>query len=360
MTGGGAERVFTHLLRHLDRRRFSLCLALLDKQGPFLEALPPDVEVIDLKVKRARYSFKAIIRTVRQQRPDVVFSTIGHMNMTLMLCKPFLPRGIHYIARETLVPGVYMKHFGAPWYYGHLYRLLYPRFDAIVCQSRDMQQDMVATFTIPLEKTVLLHNPVDVQAIREQAAASPPPLSDARRNLLAMGRLVPRKGFDLLLRAVQKLDDPECHLTLLGEGKCRSELEELAQELGIEKRVTFAGFQQNPAPYLAGADVFVLSSLYEGFPNVVLEAMACGTPVAAFACPGGLNELVIPGENGCLAAVRDVSGLAACIRRLLAAPLSGEAVRESVATRFGLEAIVQGYEKLFTTVCGEEDGNPGV
>lgn len=348
MSGGGAERVFSLLLRRLDRSRFAPALALLDKSGPFLKDIEAlgDVDILDLKVKRARYSLPAIAAAVRQMRPDAVVATIGHMNLALMLAKPLLPRATRLIARETVVPSIAMAQGRMPRFFQLLYRALYPRFDAVVCQSRDMREDLVDNFGVPPQRAVLLHNPVDMETVSRQAGAYRPPFDAATKHVVAMGRLVQRKGFDLLLQAFQLLGVPSCQLHILGQGEERQALERQALELGVASRVHFVGFQENPAPWLAGADVFALSSHFEGFPNAVLEAMACGTPVAAFACPGGLNELVLPGENGCLAPVGDVQGLAECLDSLLQTPLDKETVRQSVASRYALADIVRSYEDL--------------
>ena len=170
---------------------------------------------------------------------------------------------------------------------------------------------------------------------------------------MAAGKLKPQKGFDLLLEAMSLLPD-EYALTVLGEGPDRAALEARAQALGLAPgpgrdmggRVTFAGFAANPYPAMAGADMFVLSSRFEGFPNVVLEAMACGTPVAAFACPGGLDEIVLPGVNGLLAAPGDPAALARAIRDLAASPTDPDTVRASVADRFGVADMVARYADL--------------
>jgi len=350
MAGGGSERVFAHLLGHLDRQRFAPSLALLSRQGPFLASIPEDVEVVDLGARRARYAMRPLVSLVRRLRPDIVFSTLGHMNLAVMLCKPIMPRRTRFIARESIVPSVELAHGQAPFFFPFLYRRLYPLFDRVVCQSLDMQNDLTETLGVPRERTVLIHNPVDLVRIEESLAGAVCPLPTGVLNVVAMGRLDSQKGFDMLLRAFSLLQGADCRLTILGEGPERERLEAMTRELGIAGRVTFAGFQVEPHPYLAHADVFVLSSRYEGFPNVVLEAMACGTPVAAFACPGGLNELVQPGVNGCLAPVGDVGALAACIAQLLESGPCRKAVHESVATRFALPRIVREYEAVFEAV----------
>lgn len=359
MAGGGSERVFAHILKHVDRERFAPVLALLEKKGPFLAEIPEDVDVIDLDAKRARYALPRVVRCVRSLRPDVVFSTMGYMNLSVMLCRPFLPRKVRLIARESNSPTAERATGNSPRYYPWLYRRLYRYFDAIVCQSQEMCDDLVQGYAVPAAKTVVINNPVDVERIAAQcdaASQQPSPLVETGRvRLVTMGRLVPQKGFDLLFKALALLvaDWVDVQLTLLGEGRDEGMLRNLAQELGVADRVTFAGFQGAPVPYMAHADMYVLSSRYEGFPNAVLEALACGTPVAAFACPGGLNEIVRPGLNGCLARPEDPADLARCIKDVWRATFDKEAMRADMAARYALPVMVQRYEALFAAVAGE-------
>jgi glycosyltransferase involved in cell wall biosynthesis len=158
-----------------------------------------------------------------------------------------------------------------------------------------------------------------------------------------------QKGFDLLLPAFAKLAEasPGAHLTLVGSGPDEAALLRQRDELGLRERVTFRGFVENPHPLMRAADLYVLSSRYEGFPNVALEALACGTPVVAAACPG-VAGLVIPDLNGWLAPNEDVAGLAQAL--LLAVrtrgQLAAEVIRDSVRTRFATSLITQRYEQV--------------
>lgn len=307
LRGGGAERVIVTLLRHLDRTRFRLTLAVADmREAVYRDDVPEDVEVIDLQCSRVRYALPKIVGLIWKRRPDVVFSTLGHLNLALSMIRLLLPNGVRYIARESSIVSENIRGYRRPSIWRWAYRRFYGRFDAVVCQSHAMRNDLVDNFSLPAKKMRVIHNPVDIERIhrlaKEPLAASFESaggvVGDAPLRLLAAGRLSHVKGFDLLIEALALCDDPHLQLTILGEGPLRSELEGLAREHGVAEQVHFAGFQKNPYPFFASADVFVLSSRFEGFPNVVLEAMACGTPVIATPAPGGVRE-ILDGVVGC-------------------------------------------------------------
>jgi glycosyltransferase involved in cell wall biosynthesis len=161
---------------------------------------------------------------------------------------------------------------------------------------------------VPAEKTIVIHNPVDVARVRRLSAQPITPDRDGAWwdhdgfiRLVAMGRLEYQKGFDLLIHAVALCNNPRLRLRILGEGPLRSELEALARERGVASQVHLEGFQVNPYPILQRAHAFVLSSRFEGLPNVILEALACGTPVIATPAPGGVRETLL-GRPGCVIA----------------------------------------------------------
>jgi len=333
------------VLGALDRQRFEPSLAVGRPGGHFEDQVPPDVPVFDLGARRARGMILPLARLVRRTRPNVVFSSLGYLNMLVMLARPLMPRSTSFVGRETNIPSLNLARSGFPRLLPVLYRRLYPRFDAVVCQSMDMRRDMVERFGLPEEKARVIHNPVDVERVARLAGQGDPPSMPGRVKLAAAGKLKPQKGFDLLLDAMALLPG-EYGLTILGEGPDEASLKARAESLGLGPRVSFAGFAANPFPAMARADVFVLSSRFEGFPNVVLEAMACGTPVAAFACPGGLDEIVEPGVNGELADLGDPAALAGAVRRLAESPPDAKAVAASVAGRFGVSDIVSRYQDL--------------
>jgi glycosyltransferase involved in cell wall biosynthesis len=320
LDGGGAERVVTTLLRHLDRSAFRPALAVVDtRNAVFLEDIPADVELVDLACRRVRYALPRIVRCVRAMRPDVVLSTLGHLNLALAIARPLLPAGVRLIGRETIVLSEGLAAYSAPRLWAHAYRRLYRRLDHVVCQSGDMYADLVEHFGVPRERASVIHNPVDVARIRARAAEPAGAGAEGDRHaavrLVSAGRLVPQKGFDLLIEAIALNGDRDIEVAILGEGPLESELRELARARGVAGQFRFLGFQRNPYPLFAAADALVLCSRFEGFSNVALEALACGTPVVATPAPGGTRELLSSIPECELAEAVSAPALASAIAR---------------------------------------------
>ena len=352
LAGGGAERVVLTLLGHLDRSRFAPELAAATLSGPYAGQVPADVPAHDLGSARARGAVLRLAGLVRRSRPDVLFSTLGHLNLLAMLARPLYGRpGPALVARETNIPSLNLGQSPYPGLFRLLYRRLYPRFDRVVCQSRDMQADLVDNFGLPADRARVIHNPVDAEAVAARAAEGGADLPAGFVNLVAAGKLLRQKGFDLLLTALALLPAERFRLTVLGQGPLRESLEEQARRQGLAGRAVFAGFAANPYPWLAGADLFVLSSRYEGLPNVVLEALTLGTPCVAFRCPGGLAEIVREGVNGFLAEPGNPADLARAIRQAADADLDRAAVA-ATAEPFRVERIVREYEALLEEAAG--------
>lgn len=355
LCGGGAERVFIHIMNNLSRERFSMQLALLQTGGQFMDSLHPDIEIHDLKTNIAG-SFLKVPRCINRVNPDIVFSTICYMNMVVGFSRRFARKpDIFFCARESGMPSVRVKVTRSVWNAAWLYRRSYPHIDRIVCQSDEMRDDVHARYGVPLERIATINNPVDIEGIGRSAAAEEPRgfLSD-RVNIVTAGRMKPVKGFDMLLEAMKRTSNPRLHLHLLGEGGLEGDLKRLAKSLGIEDRVTFHGFVQNPYTYMRAADLFVMSSIYEGFPNAMLEALSLGCPALAFDCPGGIKQLIEPGINGNIVPFGDVDGLAREMDGGKYLELDRGRIAERIAGRYGMAKIIGEYEELLDSGAARE------
>jgi glycosyltransferase involved in cell wall biosynthesis len=354
LRGGGAERFFSILLRHLDRTSFEPHLALLRAEGEYLRDLPDDVVVHDLECSRARYAPPGLLRLIWKLRPQAVLSTSPQTNMALTLSAPFLPHGTRVLLSESNMPSAELEDGVAhPRLWAWLYRHLYKRADKVVCLCDAMMDDLALHFNVPREKLTRIYYPVDLERVRELADSQGNPFAGPGPHLAAAGRLCRQKGFDLLLAAMSRVRAhlPQASLTILGQGPLLAELTRQAKNLGLTDAVRLLGFQQNPWPYIKHADVFVLSSRYEGLPNVLLEALALGTPIVATDCPSAIRELHAMHPEIVMVPPEDPEALAQGILARWKTQFENAVPRPSGSTvdglsEFSLPQVVGEYSKL--------------
>ena len=348
LRGGGAERVVTILLRHLDPNLFEINFVLVIKDGQLINELPENTKVYEIKVSRTVMAIPDLIFLIHSLEPDIVFSTLTNLivGAIALLSGILFSNKIKFIAREYLLPSLLHKEGNYYWITQIAYKLLYPVFDCIICQSMDMKKDLTVNFGVKHDVITIINNPVDIKRINELSKTSHAIFYDKGIHLVAAGRLVYQKGFDLLILTISKLPD-NFTLTILGSGKEKTNLINLSERQGVRDRVFFAGFKPNPYPYFAQADIFVLSSRYEGFPNVLLEALSCGTPAVAFDCPGGINEIIQDGKNGFLAKSENVIDLAKKIELCAKFNFNSNFIKDSIAAKYSIEKILPRYNELF-------------
>lgn len=362
--GGGAERVMLNVLRHLDRSRFSPLLVLLVEKGPLLSDLPMDIRILTIRKDGNGFLLKLLdsyklAKLLDEERPDILISFMWYTNAITLLARFLGKIRIRTIISERTSTVSY-EDFLSNFIRGVVIRFLYPFADTIIAPSYGIKRKLVNDSGISKEKVIVIHNPVDIRTIRVKAEEGLEHTwyQGGKNTLIAVGRLGREKGFAYLLRTVSLLSSEgiDCKLVILGEGKERENLLGLAKKLGIEEKVCLAGFQSNPYKYLSRSTIFVLSSLYEGFPNVLLEAMALGVPSIATRCQTGPEEIVTDGIDGLLVPPADEKALADAVRRLLLdedlRKRLGEA-GEKRAEDFSSDKIVKEYEALIEGICAE-------
>jgi glycosyltransferase involved in cell wall biosynthesis len=347
LEGGGSERVVSILLKYLDKSKFDLTLALVKKKGVFLEDIPMEVKVIDLDSSRTRNAIIKIVKTIRAEKPDIVFSTLGHLNLILASIRVFFSRTIVFIARESSMVSLHNKNEVYPFLFDILFRTVYHNFDKIICQSMYMRDDLLKNYRIPKKKISVINNPVDSRRINESILDDYNLFNDSKINFITVGRMSLEKGFEDVIKAFSYVKSPNIHLTMIGEGILRPSLERLSLDLDLSNKITFLGFQKNPYKYMSKAKCLVLTSHYEGFPNVVLEANACGIPVIAFNSPGGVSEIIDNGKNGWLIENRSLTDLAKKIEETASQNFEKDQIKNYIEQRFGVTKILRQYQELF-------------
>ncbi|SHI70158.1 Glycosyltransferase involved in cell wall bisynthesis [Algibacter luteus] len=301
--GGGGERVISILLNNIDREKYSPSLVILKESGSnaFLKDLKKDISIHFLGIKtRIKISFPLVIfkliQLSKKEQPDILFFGSGQINALLSPFIPLFPKHIKFIARESNLPSLFEKYFVIKF----LYKKCYVNYDSVIVQSDDMLNDLNLNFHIPQTKLIKINNPVDVLHIEKKLLEKPHTHEKAQDNfnILVAGRLTYQKGFDLLIEELAKLKNIAYKLTILGDGEEKENLIALLNKYNLTNKICFKGAVDNPYTFMKAADLFILSSRFEGFPNVVLESLVCGTPVLANNCLGGINEIIKPGING--------------------------------------------------------------
>ena len=319
LEGGGAERAFVDLANQFVDLGNRVDLVLVRAKGPYLCEVRPEVRVVDLQGSRTTLAVLKLFRYLRENRPDAIISCLETANMTSMIA--CMAAGCSKIATLTQrsMPSKSYPHQN-PLTQRLLFvilRLIYARARLIISNSHAASDDLWKEFGIPLANLAVIHNAIDMVRIERLAIEDPKhpwTILSAKPLLLSVGSLRPLKGFSNLLRAfaiVRKSVD--CNLVVLGEGTERNRLEALAQETGIVDSVQFLGFDANPFRWMSKAAILISSSITESCPNVIQQALACGTPIVATDCPGGTSEILEGGKWGRLVPVASPQAMADAI-----------------------------------------------
>ncbi|MBN2406731.1 MAG: glycosyltransferase [Elusimicrobia bacterium] len=354
---GGAQRAFINILRYIDRDMFEVGLALVKKAGELTELLPEDIAVYDMNCQAARYALFRTAGIIRKFSPDIVFSTLSYINELVYLSRKLVRNPPPAVMRCANFESI---NLGTESFLTRmLMKKAYGSADRVIALTRTMREDLSDSFGIDGGKISVISNMVDSAAVGKDAEEDvEEDLFRHRREVpyvIGAGSLTRQKGFDYLLKGfAQYRKEKEMKLIIIGEGEMRDELVKLASILKIENDLYMPGQKANPYKYIAKCDVFVLSSLWEGFPNVLLEAMACGVPVISTSCQSGPSEIITSGLNGILVPAEDADSIAHALKRVVEDfEYRNELARNAKETVSGYspDIIIREYEKIFKEVA---------
>jgi glycosyltransferase involved in cell wall biosynthesis len=322
-------------------------VVLVSRTGDYLADLDAGIAVVDLGSSRVATAVTRLAAYLRRRRPRALLAMQEHLSVAAVVSRTLARTTTRVVAREaqtvTAVSGEADGVTGRA--IAVAARLCLPRASAVIAPSEGVARNLVRRVGVDLQAVTVIPNPIDLERVFTLAAEGVPmPESHGRPIVVGVGRLVAQKDFETLIRAVAILDDRRApvHLLVLGDGPERAALEALTRSLGIEAHITFAGRVTNPYAYVKRAHVFVLSSRWEGLPNVLLEALAVGTPVVATDCPSGPREILEDGRWGRLVGVGDADAMAAGILDAIAGRLESPPPA-LMADRYGMNAVARQY-----------------
>lgn len=347
----GTSRFITYLTNSLSTQgKIEVQLLFFRKvEKEFLERISESVKVKSLGIENKLWmSFPKIIINIIKARPN--YCLFGfHQLLWMSFLSPLMHVfGIKLFFRDTIIPSLF--HQGESQWKVRVSKKAYQLFDRIIVQSIDMRDDLVNNWGCSPLKMVLVNNPVDVAEIKERIGSCPDELKEKKVfTFVAAGRLTYQKGYDIIIeRMVEMKPNIPFQLYVLGSGEQAALLDNLVKEKGLEDSVIFLGYKRNVPTYLKYADALMLSSRYEGFPNIVLEANALGVPVFSNTCLGGINEIVVDNVNGITCNFEDSIDFQKCLKRFMDCKFDRETIEGLTRDKYDISVIMTKYNTIFS------------
>jgi glycosyltransferase involved in cell wall biosynthesis len=342
------------LAEGLTEQGWRVDLVLVNAEGPLKAEIPAACRLIDLRAGQASRALFKLVSYLKTENPGVILASQTHLNLTAVLARR-LSRWPGRLLLSEHIALDFAARNPTGWkdrFYPFLSGVFYPGADKVILVSQETARHFLQATGLPEKLVRVIYNPIVSKKMLELARLRPDHAWLANPEgplLLAAGRLTRQKDFETLLRAFAWLKPslPSARLIILGEGPEHLPLEHLSQSLGIQNAVQFPGFVANPFAYMAQASVFVLSSRWEGFANVLVEALACGTPVVSTDCPSGPAEILADGRYGLLVPVGHPEALAQAILAELNAP-HDRLLLQQRASEFSIERILPRYLEVLT------------
>lgn len=347
---GGSERFVSILCNNISLEEFDVTLVVLNNSNPFYKINRSAIKIIDLKISTVRKSFFRMRKVVKSVKPDIIFTTANHLNLFFAIFKRMLTGTIKIIARESSIVSIQKNQEKFTLLFNGLLKLYYKRLDFILCQSTYMQQDLIEHYQIKKEKTIVINNPVEIIDL-DLSTDDSSNMGDPRTyKFITVARLSKEKGIGRLINAVSYLKIPFIY-HIIGDGIERKALEKLINEKKLQGKVILEGSKKQPYQNMHDADLFLMGSYHEGFPNAIIESGMLGIPVVAFDAPGGLKDIIIEGENGLMVKHDDLILFADTIQKALVTNFDKSNIRQQASQRFSVRNILFKIEQLFTKIA---------
>jgi len=319
--GGGAEQVLLTLINSFAENGYKVEVVLSRSGGVYQKQLSSAVNLVELRAKSLYCVLPKLVRYLKRAKPPILLTTLNLASMVVLAAKRLAQANTRVTIRVANTISLQPKGWLKNKIDRQLQRWIYPWADAIISVSDGVGDDLAIHVGIPRERIITVYNPMITTKLKELSMVdlkhpwfepNQPPV------ILGVGRLDVLKDFDTLIRAFGRVRmESSARLLILGEGNQRTKLESLVAELNLCDKVSMPGFVENPFYYMKNSHVFVLSSISEGLPGALIQALACGCPVVSTDCPTGPVEILQHGKYGHLVPVGDVDALAQAILRSL-------------------------------------------
>jgi len=323
LCGGGAERVYVYLANDWLLRGIAVEFILMERKGELLPLLGAGITVTELYSENIRSLILPLASHLKKTKPDVILASMWSLTSAAVISWVLSGKAgrLFLCDHEHLTRSYLTRHRVSASFLKNTIRFTYPLADGIIAVSQGVKEDLCALGKLPEKMVRVIYNPA-------ATGVSPDRVSidvgnklwgeGFKHNILAVGRLSEEKDYNTLIRAFALLPEAlNAKLVILGDGPLREELHKFVTQLGLVEKISFPGFVRDTYPMYRSADLFVLSSLWEGFGNVIVEALECGVPVVSTRCPGGPAEILENGRYGRLVPVGDHVALAEAIVKSL-------------------------------------------
>lgn len=334
LSGGGAERMQINLSKELIKKGYSITFLVNQNDGDLHHLLPVGTRVVSLNARKLYTAIFPLYLFLRKEKPDVILCALYHCSLAAMIVKALFRTKTRVVISVRNTISVYSSSYkrlttrAIPF----LFKIFANYADHVVTVSKGVRDDWVKITGADKDKINVIYNPVVTEdfadRVNEKVDMSWKKGGDIPL-IIGVGRLAPQKDFSTLIAAFAKvLKKRTAQLAILGKGPLQEELQAQIDALGIAEHVKLVGFVPNPLPYVKQSSLFVFSSIFEGLGNVLIEALACGTPSLSTDCPSGPSEILDGGKYGRLVPLRDPDAMAEAILKTLESPLPSDELQK--------------------------------
>lgn len=349
LSQGGAQGVFVTVMNHFSKMGYPIEVVVQNLDSEIhVKNLEKQIKVVSLNAKSAKEALPKLIKYVKHNDITCAFVFGPELAVNLYLAKVINKKSFPIVGRCINTLSVEMKHTSSLFrkcVTNNLIKLFFNKLNLVIAQSKGMAEDLINNYHFNENKVKVINNALSTKYENELSNTNLVSKSDY---ILFSGRLENQKGLFMLFDAFSRVKDG-ISLMLIGEGSLKEELVNYAEKLGISERVKFIGFVSDAQNYYREAKCVVLSSYFEGFPNVLIESIACGTPVVSFDCPSGPNEIIVDGVNGYLVKYCDTDDLSNALTKAIATDWDYCKITET-AFRYKSSEILSQYENIINLV----------